>query len=433
MILILYRLFTIFFSPLIDLYILYRLVRNKEDKKRLKERFGFSSIQRPNGKIFWFQCASVGESSSVLSLIDEIIKKSNEKITVLITTGTVSSAKFLEKNIKNKNNIIHQYTPIDKYFVVKRFLKYWQPEVLITVESEIWPNIITLSHTFCKKVIIVNAKISKKSYFIWKKIESFKNQIFQSIDICYTQSSLEEYKFHELGIKNSIFLGNLKFNVSNFSINESLKKQLIQTTSFHRVVVCSCTHKKEETLLLKLYNILKKDFSNLLFIVAIRHPERSQEVFNIFNRQLVVKRKSLNEIITNDTNIYLYDVIGDMATLYHIYDIVIMCGSLCNGMKGHSPIEAAKNNSIVLTGPNITNNKNLFLELIRNNACIICKGENDILIKNLANKIKELFLNFDTLMRYKKSIELFFQQTNNIVLKISNDILFNINKDSYKQ
>ncbi len=386
-----YQLLTIIFSPLIDIFMLIRLINGKEDKNRFKERFGYSSVHRPEGKVIWFQCASVGESNSAMPLIDKIIAKYNEKITILITAGTTTSASTISKKIENKNNIIHQYTPIDKYFVIKRFLNHWKPDALITVESEIWPNMITMTHKTANKVMIVNAKISKRSFNRWKKFKGFKERVFDSIDICYPQSQDDQYRLINLGIQNTIYLGNLKFDIPKLKVDEEYLKNIKESISGRRVILCASAHEQEKEIIANIYNRLKNNFSDIIFIIALRHPNKSEKFYNfLISKDLVVKRKSLNEVIDLNTNIYLYDELGQMGTLYESTNIVLMCGSLVEGIGGHNPVEAAKHNCAILTGPYISSNKSLFSEFLKNNACIICNGKDNILAENIYNNIYSL-------------------------------------------
>lgn len=371
-----YQFITVLFSPIIDLFMLIRLMMKKESKQRFLERFGYTQVARPEGKIIWFQCASVGESNSALPLIYKIIEKYEEKVTVLLTSGTVTSNYTISKKIAGKTNIIHQFTPIDKYFVIKRFLKHWQPDALITVESEIWPNMITMTHKLGKKVMIVNAKISEKSYNRWKAFKGLKESVFDSIDICYPQSLDDQHRLINLGIQNTVYLGNLKFDIPKLKINPEFLDFLKESFKGRRVVCCASTHEKEEEILVEVYKKLRDKFSDLIFLVAIRHPNRSNEVYNLFQQNgLNVKRKSCNEVIDLETNIYMYDEMGEMGTIYEASDIVLMCGSLTPGRGGHTPVEPAKHMCAIFTGPYIKNNKSLFVELEKNNACIICKEQ----------------------------------------------------------
>lgn len=383
-----YQFITILFSPVIDLFMVIRLLFKKESKSRFLERFGYSQIARPEGKIIWFQCASVGESNSALPLINKIIDKYGEKITILLTSGTLASAATVSKKISEKANIIHQFTPIDKYFVIRKFLKYWKPDALITIESEIWPNMITMTHKTGVKVMIANAKMSEKSFKRWKKFKGLKEEVFDSIDICYPQSQEDQNRLINLGVQNTMYLGNLKFDIPKLKVNPEFLNFLKDSFKGRRIICCASTHEKEEEILIKLFKRLKEKFSNIIFLVAIRHPNRSNAVYNLFQKNdLVVKRKSFNEIIDLETNIYLYDEMGDMGTIYEVSDLVLMCGSLLKELGGHTPVEAAKHMCAIYTGPFIKNNKSLFLELEKNDACIICPIQNneDDMIENLYN------------------------------------------------
>ena len=422
-----YKLFTVIFSPLIDVYMLIRLMKGKEDKNRFKERFGYSTINRPEGKVIWFQCASVGESNSALPLIDKIIEKYEEEITVLITTGTITSAETINQKIKDKNNIIHQFTPIDKYFVIKRFLKHWKPDALITIESEIWPNMITMTHDVGNKVMIVNAKISEKSFNRWKKFKNLKERVFDAIDICYPQSQDDQYRLINLGIQNTIYLGNLKFDIPKLSVDNEFLKNLQESTQGRQIVLCASAHEEEKEVLVKVYNRLKNDFSDLIFIVAARHPNKSLAMYNYFiENDLRVKRKSFNEAIDLDTNIYLYDKMGDMGTLYEFSNIVLICGSLVNNIGGHNPIEAAKHKCAILTGPYISSNKSLFLELDKNNACIICSGKDEMLVENVYNNIHSLIKDETRLNELKENAINLCNKFSNVASNLANNIIVNL-------
>lgn len=422
-----YKILTIILSPLIDIYMLIRLLRGKEDKIRIKERFGYSSIKRPNGKLIWFQCASVGETNSVINLIYKILDKYHNNVNILITTGTKTSAKIIANKIANNTNIIHQYTPIDKYFVIKRFLKHWKPNVLITVESEIWPNMITMAHKVCEKVMIVNAKMSKRSYKRWKKFKHLKNKIFDSIDICYVQTQLDQYKLINLGIQNTIYLGNLKFDTEKLPVNEEFKNILLKSINGRHTLLCASSHKLEEEKLLELYKQLKKDFDDLLFIIAIRHSNRSDNIYKLLTKNnFNVSRKSKNEIINNTTNFYIYDEMGEMGTLFDVSKIVLMCGSLTRKQKGHTPVEPARFGCAIITGPYIRNNQSLFKELERNNACFICYDNRKGLINNICEKLIPLIQDSKKVEELGENAKNVCNTFQNTAEKIANNIVLNL-------
>jgi len=423
-----YQLLSIIFSPLIDIYLLIRLLRGKEDRTRFKERLGYANVERPNGKLIWFQCASVGESNAVLPLIDKIIEKYDGKITILITSGTITSSAIINKKIAEKTNIIHQYTPVDKYFVIKRFLKYWQPTALITVESEIWPNMITLTHKCAAKVMIVNAKISEKSFRRWKVFKGMKENVFDSIDICYPQSQDDQYRLINLGIQNTLFLGNLKFGIPKLEINENFLNELKTSIQSRKMLLWASLHGAEKEILADIYNKLRNDFPDLIFIVAIRHPQKSKSIYEyLMSQDLVIKRKSMSDVIDFDTNMYLYDEMGEMGTLFELSELVLMCGSLVNGMGGHTPVEAAKHLCAIISGPYIKNNVSLFSEFARNNACLICNGKNkNELEQDLYSKIYLLMNNDERREELKNNAYSICEKFSNVVNDIAKSITTNL-------
>lgn len=427
MILKIYQILTVIFSPLIDLFLLIRMYFGKEEKSRLFERLGFSSIKRPEGDIIWFQCASVGESNSALPLIDKIIEKYGKNLHILITSGTVTSAKILSEKIKNRKNVIHQYTPVDKYFSILRFLEFWKPKILITIESEIWPNMITLSHKMCEKVMIVNAKMSEKSFSRWKNFKNLKESIFDSIDICYPQSEEDQYRFINLGIQNTLFLGNLKFDIPKLPVDQDYLKFLKSPTKERKIVLCASVHDKEIEEINDIFKNLNSKYSDLLFILALRHPNDSKNIYNFLNsKNYSVKKKSDNEIIENETNFYIHDELGNIGTLFELCDIVLMCGSLVDGIGGHTPIEPAKQGCAILTGPYIKNNKSLFKELENNHACIICKDKKNI-SKDLSKYISVLFNDKNEETRLKNNAKIVCDKFVNVAKDVANNIIENLN------
>ena len=423
MILKLYAIFTVILSPFIDFYLLTRKWRGKEDRARFKERFGHSTLKRPEGKIIWVQSVSVGESNSALPLIEKLITKYDKKITILITTTTITSAKIVEKKIAGNPNIIHQYSPVDKYFVVKRFLNFWKPEAFIMIESEIWPNMISLAHKYCKKVMIVNAKMSERSFGRWKKMTNLKESIFDSINICYPQSEDDQYRFINLGIQNTLFLGNLKFDIPPLKVNSEYLGELKKSIGNRPMVMFASVHKQEMGILFNIFKSLKEKNKDVLFIMALRHATSVDEFSKVFNSYNVAK-KSANEMPKNNTEIYVYDEMGEMGTLFELSKIVLMCGSLVDKIGGHTPIEPAKHNCAILTGPYIFNSKSLFNELTKNNACFIAKSKD--FQKELIDEINKLLNDKSLVDEMVKNAKYCVNRFGNIVDNLANNIYSNI-------
>ena len=216
----------ILISPVI---VLVRIIKNKEDKYRFKEKFCFFSKKRGSGKILWFHGSSVGEILSIIPLIEKLEKdKSINKI--LLTSSTLSSSKVLTKYKLKKT--IHQFFPIDSNFLTKKFLKYWRPSIAIFIESEIWPNMLKNINKQSIPLILLNARITKKSYNKWKMIPSMSKVLFKNFDICLPQNYETNKYLKSLGAKKIKLLGNLKFSESkndkNYVFDNRLKKYLNQ-------------------------------------------------------------------------------------------------------------------------------------------------------------------------------------------------------------
>ena len=259
------------FSPLI---ILLRLIDKKEDIKRFKEKFSFSSKERKKGKLIWFHAASVGEFLSIVSLIKKL--ESNKKISqILLTTSTLTSSKLFAK-FKFKKTI-HQFFPIDANIVSRRFLNFWKPDLAIFVDSEIWPNtLLNLKERSIKRVLL-NARISKRSFKKWKKLGKFSKSIFQIFNYTYPQNSESKDHLQKIGVNNIKNLGNLKFSQNNFNTYKS-NKNFNKLIKSKKIWCAASTHPGEEELCLEIHLKLIKKYPNLLLILIPRHVERINDL-----------------------------------------------------------------------------------------------------------------------------------------------------------
>jgi 3-deoxy-D-manno-octulosonic-acid transferase len=376
-------------------------------------------------RVIWFHGASVGESNSILPVIKKFIEKNPEKnYTVLFTSGTKSSANIISKKIEGYN-IIHQYVPIDKYFVVKRFLKHWKPSIFIPIESEIWPNLFTLTKKSGCPIVLINGKMSEKSFAKWNKKLTFKKQVFSCIDLCFAQSKNNKDRFIKLGVKNTEFLGNLKFDVPPLKGNKIKEKELQNLLKVKKDIwSVASTHKGEEELIAQMHIKLKKKYPNLLTTIILRHPKRKDEVLNMLKKEykLNVVVRTDNQKITKKTDIYLCDTFGEMGIFFRVFDIVLMAGSLVDNIGGHTPVEPAKLNCAILTGPYIYNNKGLFAELEKNDACINIK-DNGKIIQNTVKQISNLFNNPKRVKQLQKNAYKLTTEMDNITDKILDEII----------
>ena len=411
---IVYRFLLFIFYPFIILYLNIRKWKGKEDKNRIKERFGKSNINnRPNGKLIWFNAVSVGEINSAWTIINELNK--NIENNILITTTSLTSANNVISKIDklpNPDKVIYQFAPIDATICMKRFLNHWKPNLLINVESEFWPNLFLLTKKFCP-ILVLNGKMSKKSFRFWYKHKKLKESIFDSIDICLAQSRNDYKRFINLGVQNVQFLGNIKFLVNKCSVDNDLYKYLQEKLKDRKRWLVNCTHKGEEEIIIETHKMLKNKYKDLITMLVIRHPNRVKDVCNLLEKNSIkYTTATSNEELSDNTEFYIYDKFGNLGTFFNLNKIVFIAGSLQKDIGGHTPAEAIKHNCCIITGPYIENNYMLFKELSNSNACIILKDNKAI---SLYNTIDNLFSDEENTNiiidnAYKKSIQ------NNIIL-----------------
>ena len=347
----LYRVFiniVLFFSPII---ILIRLLKKKEDSIRYKEKFCFFSQKKKKGKLIWFHGASVGEILSVVPLIQKLEK--NKKIAqILITSNTLSSSKILN-NLKLKKTI-HQFYPIDHSYFVNKFLKYWSPSIAIFIDSEIWPTMLTNIRSKSISLILLNARINKRSFKKWTKIGLRANALFNKFDLCLSSSNESKKHLDLLGANNIKYIGNLKFTELETN-KDSLEINLRKFFLSKKIWCASSTHKTEEEIAAKVHIKLKKKDKNTLTIIIPRHINRVTEIKNNLEKlNLKVHIYSSMNKIHDDTDIYLVDAYGKTKMFFSICYTVFLGGSLIKH-GGQNPLEAARYGCKILHGPNIWN------------------------------------------------------------------------------
>ena len=382
-------------SPLI---IFFRLLKKKEDPLRFKEKFCFFSKKRIKGKLIWFHGASVGEILSVIPLVEKLEK--NKQINqILITSNTLSSSKILD-TFKLKKTI-HQFFPVDSSYLTKKFLVYWKPSISIFIDSEVWPNMITNIKKESIPLILINARITKKSFNRWKKFSSISENLFKKFDLCLS-SSLESRRYLKLlGAKNIKYIGNLKFSQTENnkdSLRHDFKKKILSK----KVWCASSTHDAEEKLCGMAHVKLKKKYKNLLTIIIPRHISRSNQISKQL-RELNLKihfHDSKNQISKN-TDIYLVNSYGKTKSFFKVCKTVFLGGSLIKH-GGQNPLEAARYGCKVLHGPNVSNFKEIYSLLDKYNVSIKVNNLNQMIYnidrsfkiknnsKNLESKIKNL-------------------------------------------
>ena len=363
---------TIFISPLI---ILVRLIKKKEDKIRFKEKFCFFSKKRGNGKLIWFHGSSVGEILSIIPLVEKLEKKKSVG-KILITSSTLSSSKVLSKF--NLKKTIHQFFPIDSNFLTKKFLNYWNPSVAIFIESEIWPNMLINIKKESMPLILLNARITKKSYNKWGMFPSTSKILFNTFDACFSQNQETIKYLRSLGAKKIKFLGNLKYSESKTQKNNNFDNSLKKFFRSKKIWCAASTHNTEEKLCALAHKKLKKKYRNLLTIIIPRHTQRTNDIINeIKDLKIEIQTRSIDNKLRKNTEIFLVDTYGETKSFYKICKTVFLGGSLINH-GGQNPLEPARLGCKVLHGPNVQNFAEVYKLLEKNNLSSKFKNINQL-------------------------------------------------------
>ncbi len=372
----LYRIFSILFLPLIALYILLRALRGKEHKKRLKERFAFATLKRPQGEMLWIHAVSVGEANSALIFVDELLKKF-PKTTVLFTTTTITSAAVLEPKIKAwQGRVLHQFFPIDSYITAQKFLNYWQPQKIFFVESEIWPNFISVARKMEIATFLVNARMSQKTYSHWLFAKKFGINVFENFAAIFAQSNEDKDRLQNFSSKEIYFLGNLKAQANNLKYEKSELRKIGSEIGPRKFWLAASTHKGEEEIVIEAHKKLKKLFPDILTIIVPRHPYRATEIKALLHG-INFSQRSEGQKIAPQTEIYLADSLGEMGLFYGLSDVAFVGGSFAN-VGGHNPFEAIKLNCVVISGEYVFNFKDIYAKLVENNCCVMVKNVEEL-------------------------------------------------------
>ena len=367
------------FSPLI---ISFRILKGREDKKRFKEKFCFPSKKRVTGNLIWFHGSSVGELLSILPLVYELEK--NQSINqILITSSTLSSAEIFKK-FKFKKRV-HQFFPIDSILYSYKFLNYWEPTIAIFVESEIWPSIFKVLTKKNIPLLLLNARITKKTFNKWNYIKSFSNSVFKNVSKAYPQNNETLNYLKKLNVSKIKIIGNLKFVNNDQDKLIKLDRALLKNLRNKKVWCASSTHSGEEIICSKVHLNLKKKYKNLLTIIIPRHIHRVNKIVQEINDlKLNVVLHSSNPKKLKDVDIYLVDTYGETKKFYDSSDVVFMGKSLI-GKGGQNPLEPARQGAAVLHGPNIDNFSDIYKLLDKLKITHRVNGATSL--KNLVNKL----------------------------------------------
>jgi 3-deoxy-D-manno-octulosonic-acid transferase len=357
-----YRFLTYLFYPFAPIYLYFRKVRQKEDSISYKEKLAIIEIAREEGFLIWFHVASIGEAMSILPLIESCMeeKKINK---ILLTSITLSSGKILKKRFNQNVKVIHQFLPLDISVWTNKFLEHWKPNLSIFIDSEIWPTLILQINKKKIPLLLINARITKKTFLRWKLLIGFAKKIFEKFDLCIVSNTESENFLKILGAKNIKNYGNLKFSNIKTILDKKLDSTFLNKIKNRKIWCAASTHSSEEILCAKSHLKIKKNYSNILTIIIPRHIDRIEKINKeLSNLNLKIVLSSKLDQLDIKTDILLIDSYGEALKFYNISKYVFLGKSLVKSLindSGQNPIEPARLGCKVFHGPYVSN----FLEI----------------------------------------------------------------------
>jgi 3-deoxy-D-manno-octulosonic-acid transferase len=355
-----YRLLTMAVTPFAPHILNRRLNRGKEHPVRLAERWGKTNAPRPNGPLVWVHGASVGEVTTVIPLIERIRM---QDFAVLVTSGTVTSAMLAEHRLPS--GALHQFIPLDAPSFVTRFLDHWRPNLALFVESDMWPNLIISSSQRGIPLILVNGRMSDRSFQQWRYLPRTIEALLKRFDLCLVRSTTDAERFGELGAPRLATTGNLKLDVPALPIDEAKLAALREAVAGRIIIAAASTHPGEEAAVIEAHRQLKPSFPELITIVAPRHPERGAGIVDIAAAAgLTAALRSRGQLPDTRADVYVCDTVGELGLVYRLAPIVFMGGSLIRH-GGQNPVEAIKLGATILHGPHVSNFTEIYAALDR--------------------------------------------------------------------
>jgi 3-deoxy-D-manno-octulosonic-acid transferase len=353
-----YRAFAAAAEPVADWLLLRRLKRGKEIPARIGERRGLATLPRPSGPLIWLHGASVGELNSVLPLIERLHARG---LDLLVTSGTVTSSRVAAQRLPH--GIAHQFVPFDVPAYVRRFLDHWRPQLALFVESDLWPNMLIETAARGIPLLLVNARLSERSFERWRRIPASIRYLLERFDLALARTALDAERLHALSAPRVAITGDLKLDVPAPPAEPTALAVLKASVGTRPLLAAASTHPGEDEHIIAAHRALRERHANLLTIVAPRHPERGTQIAELARAAgLSCALRSKGMLPTDEIDIYIADTLGELGLLYRLAPAVFIGGSLVQH-GGQNAIEAAKLGAAVLHGPHVWNFSDIYTAL----------------------------------------------------------------------
>ncbi len=335
-------------APALGLWLRRRARRGKEVPERLAERRGIEATPRPPGTLLWLHAASVGETVSILPVL-AAISEAAPGITVLLTTGTVTSGEVLARRLPEMGlrlTVLHRFVPLDVPRWVARFLTHWRPDAAGFVESEIWPNLIASCRVRGIRLMLINARLSQGSFARWRRLPHLARHLFGGFAVVQAQSADDAARLAALGAPAGGLVGNLKFAAPPLPAAAGTLAELRAVFAGRPVWLAASTHPGEETIAMAVHAALAPRHPRLLTVIVPRHPARGAEI--------AAPRRALGQGPPAGAGVWIADTLGELGAFYATCDIVFVGGSLVvHG--GQNMLEPARLGCAIAVGPHVRN------------------------------------------------------------------------------
>ena len=331
-------------APALRVMLRRRVSRDKEIPERLPERRGIDSTPRPPGRLIWIHAASVGETVSVLPVLEAL---RGEAATVLMTTGTVASARLLQQRCPGT---LHRFVPLDVPAWVARFLDHWRPDAAAFLESELWPNMLAACRTRGVRLLLLNGRLSARSRDGWAQVPGFARSILGAFDEVWAQSDADAERLRGLGARRVTSPGNLKFAAAPLPADPAEVARLSGLLGERPRWLAASTHPGEEAIAAAVHQRLLPAHPGLLTAIAPRHPDRGPAIATEFG----AARRGAGEDPPAG-GLWIADGLGEMGLLYRLFPAVFVGKSLSAEGGGQNPLEPARLGCALAAGPGMAN------------------------------------------------------------------------------
>ncbi|WP_417693481.1 3-deoxy-D-manno-octulosonic acid transferase [Roseibium sp.] len=352
-------------GPLIRLTHWLRKRSGKDDPSRGQERFGRASVDRSDGPLVWIHAASVGETTSVLPLIEALTADGRK---VLLTTVTRTSAELAQGRLPK--GAVHQFACYDHPDYLNRFLDHWQPDLALVVESEVWPATYLAVAARGIPLGLVNGRMSVRSFNSWSRVPASSTRIFGALSVALAQSEPDGMRLTALGCPDVRLPGNLKFDGDPLPVEVAARAELLEQMEGRASWLAALTHPGEDAIAIAAHARLLTENPELLLLLVPRHPARGEELARLCEeRGLSFSRRSQNGVISSETQVYIGDTIGEMGLFYSLCQTIFLAGSFSD-VGGHNPLEPLRAGGALITGPKVANARSTYKALWQADAAL---------------------------------------------------------------